>query len=103
MISCAFCENGLLHTAVSFKAFAFDYHELVPEGHCVTCKLPFCKDHLGKYQKYDDDCGTIGDLFFCKSCCAASAARLEKRANWWKQNVPVLGQPISWLILQCCQ
>jgi uncharacterized Fe-S cluster-containing radical SAM superfamily protein len=63
----------------------------------MACKNYFCDKHYVIYV-YDDDVGTTGDSYFCTNCYIVHRQKREKRAQWWRDNVPIVGRLIAWCV-----
>lgn len=79
----------------SYIAFAGNNQPCTEVGQCMACKNYFCDKHYVVYV-YDDDAGTLGDSYFCTNCYAIHRQMRETRANWWRDNVPIVGRLIAY-------
>ncbi len=94
---CIECNQPASTEARSYRAFAGAIRYLSKPGECVKCRAPFCLPH-SHLSLYDDDCGTLGESWFCYDCIRAHNRAVAKRAKWWCDNVPIIGYLVAWCI-----
>lgn len=94
---CIVCKDSATTDpeTASYIAFAGNTQPLTEIGQCTGCKNYFCDKHYVVYV-YDDDVGTISDSHFCSNCYGSHRQKEEKRADWYRENVPIVGRLIAW-------
>lgn len=92
-VTCVFCETP---TATQRQ---FTPGNL--RGRCVVCDKPFCVVHSGCDHLYDDLCMSCVDTINERHVLHNEQVFI--RANWWWNNVPILGLFMYGLILACKQ
>lgn len=85
------------HDTASYEAFANHIHFITERGQCLGCKNYFCNKHYVEYLD-DDETGILEDRYFCCNCYKKQKQLVKARADWWRENMPIVGRLIAFCI-----
>ncbi len=60
------CKNKIFKKN-GFKSSYMRSCDIIHNGKCISCKANLCNKHKFRYT-YDDDCGGLGEWYYCKNC-----------------------------------